>query len=1097
MIKEYLYSSENIVHAIYEANDAIHEKNLLSSEDRQKLISFKDIFNEKLISEEVIIIKERLDDILNNNNFFESEVYFAPKGLDENKQRKYRPIHTASLTDQLCMIAMLNTITNDFSIYKEENNIIRKVRKFTPSYFYGNILSERPERVYEKWQDSYSAYLNQSIEMQNKFRSSLEYVDEITLDLQDFFPSINPEFILNYYMKHVSVNLNQYDKTFLKTILEKLLYIKCKINMQNNLQESLKHDYFKDYCGGNLREERECVYVRGIPQGLVQGGFFANLAMVEIANVYKKVFKGEQIFYVDDSIIYSNELKGLSEKEKKEKFEKLIEDCQIQINHYIEKELANTYESEYRYNISINKEKSSYMLLDKIKSGQIYLKNMSMLVSQLKSEMMTDFDVNDIVMSKNKLDILVQQIDKEIQQIDNLKNTKKKDFSEYRKRLVRYKKYFKYRFYILQFREKCNLQEIESEIKKLYNDLSRSLKDEEENHTIDIYNEEVIGPLITYLFKNSFNEIKFSGDTRVFDQCCKQMIKINRLLYYSEDNKSCSYFYKLYDEYIMGKDVISNYEVDKYQTLINLSNKVFANKRNIADNHKKEIVQSYIKDIIINKRKCSKLINIKKEANYYSIINQSSDELYRMIVNATISGILDISISDKFDFLRKGNRPLNYDELRVLSIIRNKQFKMEMLSYCNEIYSVESNEIDYSILEVISIFYQFVKDVYSIDKLILTHQYVCSLWRNGSKYLYFYTLHNQEHAIALIKSSIKIIRAINFLKIKRVDYYILFMSCYLHDISMVKIPDYSSFCKDIKQSNLIVNEFINEIDKQNLYDYKYTKNIMLHFYKAIDTYLEEVARKEHARESAFAIRQDNQLDFLNSLEREIIAQVSEAHGYEVRDIYRRKSEAQQMVCSIKYLKIILRLADLLDMKKNRISKELLQKNIAKMQEISAFHWISHLLINDLNIRGEYQANDNNETDWSKLAEEYKSFIDRDIISEKTILEIHTSEILLDKYIVSAPCVGVDMKEYNGNIVLNIKESKVKCKGNNCNITCKWFMGKNDYLIKECIELKRYLSDVPDNYFKNEIQIQIINDNNSVLAPEYLDVIKKKLDDKRA
>ena len=37
MIEEYLYSDENIVHAIYEANNAIHEKKLLQQNERQKL----------------------------------------------------------------------------------------------------------------------------------------------------------------------------------------------------------------------------------------------------------------------------------------------------------------------------------------------------------------------------------------------------------------------------------------------------------------------------------------------------------------------------------------------------------------------------------------------------------------------------------------------------------------------------------------------------------------------------------------------------------------------------------------------------------------------------------------------------------------------------------------------------------------------------------------------------------------------------------------------------------------------------------------------------------------------------------------------------
>lgn len=88
-------------------------------------------------------------------------------------------------------------------------------------------------------------------------------------------------------------------------------------------------------------------------------------------------------------------------------------------------------------------------------------------------------------------------------------------------------------------------------------------------------------------------------------------------------------------------------------------------------------------------------------------------------------------------------------------------------------------------MKVLEIYHSFVKDPVSIDKLIITHKYTCDVWKNGSKHLYFYTLHNQEHAIVLIQNIVKLIHAIDFLKISAIDYYILFLACYLHDISMV------------------------------------------------------------------------------------------------------------------------------------------------------------------------------------------------------------------------------------------------------------------------------------------------------------------------
>lgn len=123
-------------------------------------------------------------------------------------------------------------------------------------------------------------------------------------------------------------------------------------------------------------------------------------------------------------------------------------------------------------------------------------------------------------------------------------------------------------------------------------------------------------------------------------------------------------------------------------------------------------------------------------------------------------------------------------------------------------------------MKVLEIYHSFVKDPVSIDKLIITHKYTCDVWKNGSKHLYFYTLHNQEHAIVLIQNIVKLIHAIDFLKISAIDYYILFLACYLHDISMVKIPALDSFLTDTNEADELAQELwsmqVNAIRRQHL-----------------------------------------------------------------------------------------------------------------------------------------------------------------------------------------------------------------------------------------------------------------------------------------
>ena len=73
--------------------------------------------------------------------------------------------------------------------------------------------------------------------------------------------------------------------------------------------------------------------------------------------------------------------------------------------------------------------------------------------------------------------------------------------------------------------------------------------------------------------------------------------------------------------------------------------------------------------------------------------------------------------------------------------------------------------------------------------------------------------------------------------------------------------------------------------------------------------------------------------------RELVAEVSEAHCADERNIYGTKSNATSQL----YDKRLLRLVDLLDMSSYRVSKPILHHNIEQMSEESAFHWISHLL----------------------------------------------------------------------------------------------------------------------------------------------------------
>ena len=389
-----------------------------------------------------------------------------------------------------------------------------------------------------------------------------------------------------------------------------------------------------------------------------------------------------------------------------------------------------------------------------------------------------------------------------------------------------------------------------------------------------------------------------------------------------------------------------------------------------------------------------------------------------------------------------------------------------------------------------NIFYSFVKEPVRIDNLIVTHKYICDVWKNGSKHLYFYTLHNQEHAIVLIQNIVKLINTIDFLKISSIDYYILFLACYLHDISMVKIPACDSFLLDTDKADelakTLLDSYNEEFNKANLtknvqgndIDILSVKKYMLDSYRKIDNYFEEAVRSKHANDSAAEIRKRSELNYLDTSMRELVAEVSEAHGADERDIYGIKSVASKQLISIKFDKILLRLADLLDMSSYRVSKPILYHNVEQMSEESAFHWISHLLTKGYSLRTEYEITDNAHV-----------LAPKNII-EKLVLEIPVNISQMSALTCGRTCkkVGIDRNRLSQQGIVLVCGQECKDNGNqerNCNFLCKWFCVKNENLIKELAALKEYLNRNKNNYFKSAIEIRIkCNDRTSLDARQF-------------
>lgn len=334
---DFITSDRNIYRAIYALESYIDEPYLLGEhfikeinpegkeekkkvDDLELFYKLSDKFNWELINKVIKRCQDKLHEILTNpKELFDVEVYFRLKKYDtDNKKLKYRPLHTASLIDLICMVAILQVLMfedsdeNERSKQKgtqpDENKHGRNLSdlsKSIPHNFYGNKPSNTVDRIFQKWQTNYQKYNQLIVESSREFRKSHKYNYEVSLDIKNFFPSISPFYI---HAKVCHELCNRYtrneDIQTLRIAVAKLLFL----NVTSKAVENEKFGYY-DSSNLNVAEFLNSTQLRlakGVAQGLPQSYFFGNICMSDIRRVIatKSKFKGLDYFYVDDSVIY-------------------------------------------------------------------------------------------------------------------------------------------------------------------------------------------------------------------------------------------------------------------------------------------------------------------------------------------------------------------------------------------------------------------------------------------------------------------------------------------------------------------------------------------------------------------------------------------------------------------------------------------------------------------------------------------------------------------------------------------------------------------------------------------------------------------------
>ena len=1071
--KERLFDKSNIFLALYSVNSYICNRELLTKDDRNSLNRLKDIFDEDNIDGWIEKIENRLKGLINGDDYLKAKVYFKPKKYEDDKSI-FRPIHHSSLLDQITAVAMLNLLIYDFN---DENKVgMSDLSRLIPHNFYGNRVAYDIEHLFIPWEVQYKKYNKITNEKYRKYHDNHEYKWEVDLDIKDFFPSINPSVLFRYISKLLPVNLSDQNKKIILKILEKLIFVEI---------EELDKDDLNRYRG--KENDFLCSFSQGIPQGLPQSYFFANLLMIRIEKIYKKAFpKSEMFFYVDDSVIFTNEIKCEADLRDK------IREINCEIKKWIKTGMSkNTKglpkqlyeyvkERESSYDIRLHDlgEKSTASNISKSGPSEIYLNCVGRETSKTSFELNTSYSDEENISLLHKTEKLKIAIEKELEdinrQINDANDNEKIGLEAYKKKLIRYKKFFKYRNFELATR--TNRVDKDSLFDFIY-----TLRDVVRTENIELFfqnfTEDIFISLLSIILRERRNSGKKSVGLLIL------LRKLNSLLFDFENTKT-SYLYQAFSRYLDDEQEC-NIEDRKY----------FSLKRKLAGQihffqKKDEAFRRNKAEELLSKASDKSILDIKmdkKHVEMFCLVDANSSTIRQSVLNAYISAILGFEMSDEYLLRKKINRKITYTELRILVMLRSKKFEEKpFFDSLDDFFNVEFDcGIDYSILQVIGYFRTYVSDNKKIDNLILVHKYTCDIWRNGSKHLYFYTLHNQEHACDLVKNIVKLVRAIDYIEIKKNDYYILFISSYLHDISMVTFPLLDSIQDNSYESDKIYTDFVNDIkksiDDDNLSD-KSVKKMLMDYYVKVDEFYEKQIRSNHAKDSAKEIRERKELSFIDFAMREIVAEVSEAHGYNLEDLYYKKSCAYNKSWSEKYTKILLRLADVLDMSNYRVSKVIFNHNIENMGKVSRFHWLSHIVTKGYKLEVKYELKDG---------------INDNYLKRENIEEI----IQLYIYVDLPQFTKVDSPECERIRLISMSDGEIKLEcgrkcqtGSSCNFLCKWFVKKNYYLMMELDALRNYLNSVPNNYFDTKIEVIVKTSENSILSPEQFSNLSKCIDE---
>lgn len=494
-------------------------------------------------------------------------------------------------------------------------------------------------------------------------------------------------------------------------------------------------------------------------------------------------------------------------------------------------------------------------------------------------------------------------------------------------------------------------------------------------------------------------------------------------------------------------------------------------------------------NIRVRNKECYEKTNFEHGDIEKSNSEQFNDEKSKMIINDNKNIVFDLyGIKDEMidykeylkmffmDFFKckesiivntKG-RTLKFWEYRILSFLHNKHFNrdefFDLLEDVTNNYDYLNHEVDTNFEKIRAIVDDNLGNAKDKDIIICLHYYLHSVWKNGSKDLTFFTLHNQEHSIELIQNYMKLSpKMLNKFSLNQNEKFILFSACYLHDIGMLKGLSKNEM---YNLKNLDILDFYEDVTKY----FKEIKIIKMEtmlrkiysIHDRTEQLFENVVRSQHPTRAKKDIEIDDMLP-LTDLEKKYISEVSENHGNDYEVVYGLvdKEEFRHKTIDIRKISIWLRLLDLTDISKTRVTQAVFSRYFARMGLTSRFHWLKHLCVNSIEFKSTYDKQ--KDTKEKQILVTIK--INMNYLPPDEYLSEHEDDEN-DENSSNINCFQYDrVDDKDGEIYSRVKESNEKCV--NCKLWCA-FLNENYWFEKE-VELLNWYSN---KYYNNEIKFKL-------------------------